>query len=309
MASDRAPALRPLGVGDVLDELFALYRRGFRTLVGIAAVVHIPLAIASLALVPFMVGMPQQMARVPPGSTPGFGPIMTMGIATVVVLVPLLVVGSILELSATCYATSAIYLGETPTIGGSYRLAAARFWRLFRLSLIFLAVMLGITVLSFVPAIVPPLLCISIPAAMAATAYLVVSWSLALPALVLEDLPGAVRALERSRELVRGAWWRTLATLLLIGFLLSVLNALAVSLVSAVGGVLGLLVAAGTGEPPIWVAMLNSLLGSAVSILFAPMMYVGVTLLYYDRRVRAEAYDLTVLARELAHQRPDGATP
>jgi hypothetical protein len=43
--------------------------------------------------------------------------------------------------------------------------------------------------------------------------------------------------------------------------------------------------------------------------LLAPLMYIGVTLLYYDRRVRAEAYDLTILARELGQQRPDAAMP
>ena len=307
MASDGVPALRPLGVGDVLDELFAVYRRGFRTLMGIAAIVHIPLAIASLAFVPLAVGMPQ-MTRFTPGIQPDFGPMMTMGVATLAVTVPLLVVGSILELSATCYATSAIYLGERPTIAGAYRLALGRFWRLFRLSLIYVAVLLGLSILSFVPVIIPPLLCISIPAALVGMTYLLVSWSLALPALVLEDLPGATVALRRSRELVRGAWWRTFMTIAVLSLMLLVLQSLAALLVSAVGGLFGVLAAAGAGGAPIWVAVVNSLLGSAVNVLVAPIFYIGITLLYYDRRVRAEGYDLAILARDLGQQRPDAAT-
>ncbi|HLH23983.1 MAG TPA: hypothetical protein VK066_15780 [Chloroflexota bacterium] len=308
MASDRAPSLRPLGVGDVLDESFAVYRRGFRTLVGIAAIVDIPLAIVSLGFVPLAVGMPR-MYNVTSGTMPNFGPMMAPTIATLVVMVPLLTIGSILELSATCYATSVLYLGESPTVGGAYRQALGRFWRLVRLSLVFLGVFLGIGILSFLPVVVPPLLCISFPAAMVATAYLLVTWSLALPALVLEDLPGAIPALGRSRELVQGAWWRTFATLLLLAILLAVLQGLAAGLVSAIGGILGAVAAAGTGGPPIWVTVLNSLLGSVVNILITPIMYVGITVLYYDRRVRAEAYDLTILARDLGQQRPNAATP
>jgi hypothetical protein len=307
MASDRAPTLRPLGVGDVLDELFAVYRRGFRTLIGIAAVVHIPLAILSLGFIPLFVGMPQ-MYRVSPTTPPDFGPLMTMGIATLVVTVPLLIVGSLLELSATCYATSAIYLGEALTIGAAYRLALGRFWRLFRLSLIYLAVFVGLSILAFLPAVLPPLLCISIPAWIAAGAYLGVSWCLALPALVLEDLPGATRALARSRELVQGAWWRTLVTIVLMSLLVGVLQGLVGGLVGAIGALAGALVAASSGEPPIWIAVLNSLLGSAINVLLAPLFYIGITLMYYDRRVRAEAYDLSILARELGRQHPDAAT-
>jgi hypothetical protein len=39
-------------------------------------------------------------------------------------------------------------------------------------------------------------------------------------------------------------------------------------------------------------------------VLYGPLFYIGVTLLYYDRRIRAEAYDLSVMARELAEPRP-----
>jgi hypothetical protein len=309
MASDRVPSLRPLGVGDLLDELFAVYRRGFRTLIGIAALVHIPIGLVSLGIVPLAVGMPQQMARMQPGDPLDFGPMMTVGIATMAILVPLSIVGFILELSATCYATSAIYLGESPTIGNAYRMALGRFWRLFRLSLIFLVVMLGLGIVSFLPAVIPPLLCISIPAVVVATAYLMVSWSLAPSALVLEDLPGAMRALARSRELVHGAWWHTFAALLVLGLLVSVLQFLAAGLVGTIGGLLGLMAAGGANSPAIWPLVLNSLLSTGVNILLAPLMYIGVTLLYYDRRVRAEAYDLAILARELGQQRPDAAMP
>jgi hypothetical protein len=228
-------------------------------------------------------------------------------LVTLAITVPLFVIGSILELSATCYATSALYLGESPGILTAYRQSLGRFWPIFRLGLIFAAVVFAVQAAGFIMVVFPPLLCVSIPAAFAALIYLAVSWGLALPALVLEDLPGAVRALGRSRELVRDAWWRTFATLLVLGLLLSVLQLLAGGLVSALAGLLAALIAADATTPPIWLAILNSLLGSLVNVLFAPLIYIGITLLYYDRRVRVEAYDLTLLARELEQQRTDSA--
>lgn len=306
MAADRAPALRPLGVGDVLDELFAVYRRGFRTLVGIATIVHIPLAIATLGFIPLFAGAPQ-MYGFTPSRQPDFGPMLAWSLAALAIAMPLFVVGSILELSATCYATSALYLGESPRILAAYRQALGRFWRIFRLGLIFAAVVIGLNVASFVAVVFPPLLCVTMPAAFVALAYLAVAWSLALPALVLEDLPGAIRALGRSRELVRGAWWRTCVTLLLLGVLIGILQLIAGGLVSALFGLVMALLAAGATSPPIWIAILNSLLGSAVNVLFAPLIYIGITLLYYDRRVRVEAYDLTILARDLEQQRNEPA--
>jgi hypothetical protein len=43
-----------------------------------------------------------------------------------------------------------------------------------------------------------------------------------------------------------------------------------------------------------------SLLGNLVDMLIRPPFYVGLTLLYYDRRIRGEGYDLAVQARALA---------
>ena len=51
---------------------------------------------------------------------------------------------------------------------------------------------------------------------------------------------------------------------------------------------------------PIWVTITVSLLSNLLGILVRPPFYVGLTLLYYDRRIRSEGYDLAVQARALA---------
>ena len=308
MAADRTPTLRPLALGDVLDELFALYRRGFKTFIGIAALVHVPLALLTLPLLPAYTTIMQRIADNPSDAsalltTFSETALVLLGLLVVVIVVAS-VIGAILELAATCYATSALYLGHEPTVGGSYREALARFWPLLRLSLLVGTLFMGLIVLGMVPVVVPPLLCISLPAVIAALTFFGVLWSLATPALVLEGRSSALSAMERSGALVQAAWWRTGLTLFVLGTLLAILNSIASGLATAGTAVLQAVTAPGAVVQPTWLAVLNSLLNSAVNVLFAPFFWIGITLLYYDRRIRAEAYDLTVMARELTPHQP-----
>src|SRR4051812_25760818 len=115
MAADRTPALRPLSVGDVLDELFALYRRHFKTYVGIAALVHVPLALLALPLSAGSSDFVQRFGgRVadPSEALAAFGQWM---VPLLLLLIPLFIVGTVLELAATCVVTADFYLGRQPT--------------------------------------------------------------------------------------------------------------------------------------------------------------------------------------------------
>jgi hypothetical protein len=53
-----APQLRPLGIGDLFDAAFRLYRERFWTLIAIAAVVYVPTAILRLFLWPGSSALP-----------------------------------------------------------------------------------------------------------------------------------------------------------------------------------------------------------------------------------------------------------
>src|SRR2546423_11312711 len=132
MAAREAPLLRPLGVGDLLDELFALYRRGFKPLIAIAAVVHVPLALVTLPLVPVYAGWMGRFSENANAAAVALSEMAGGLIAVLVVAVIALAIGSILELAATCYAASALYLGEPVRVGQAYRWAIRRLWPLFR---------------------------------------------------------------------------------------------------------------------------------------------------------------------------------
>src|SRR4051812_45013932 len=115
MAADRAPSLRPLGIGDILDELFAVYRRGFRTFVGMTALVQVPLAILTL---PFYAAT-SRVGRSLVTSDDFMTAVETFGgaVAVLTAVVGFLsIVGGVLLIGATSYATSVIYLGQQPTM-------------------------------------------------------------------------------------------------------------------------------------------------------------------------------------------------
>jgi hypothetical protein len=312
MASDRAPALRPLGVGDVLDELFAVYRRGFKTFMAIAAIVHLPLALLSLPLAMTSAAYWREQQ----GGAWWFGtryfaggPMEPWQSALSLVLVLFSTVAGCLEMGAIVHATSALYVGEPSTVGGAYRQAFGRFWALFRIGVLLVVAAAAVMVVWLLPAALgPALICVTTPLVAILGMWLVVRWSLAIPALVVERV-GASQALRRSTELVRGAWWRSFVTLLLVTILSMVLWLLAVVLVGAIIAGAQAVIAPGLNGPADWAAILESLLNNVVGWLVAPLFYIGVTILYYDRRVRGEAYDLSLMARDLAAPPQDFTAP
>jgi hypothetical protein len=294
------PPLSPLGLGDLLDRTFAIYRRGFRTFIAIAALVQVPVALVSLPLATMSTGYFEQLTRGAPDalavlSTFG-GPILALGALVLVLNLAAWVV----EIGAVSWTTAETFRGAQPRLQGALRWAGQRFWPLLRLLLVFGLAFLGLWVLAVAPVFLPALLCISLPAVAVAAFYLLVVWSLAPCVLSLEERPSVRGALGRSRALVRGAFWRTFAVLMLLSVLVGVLQVSASVLVQAIGALLQAVGAPDAPSQPVWVTVTVSLLGNLVDMLIRPPFYVGLTLLYYDRRIRGEGYDLAVQARALA---------
>jgi hypothetical protein len=125
--------------------------------------------------------------------------------------------------------------------------------------------------------------------------YLYTAFALAPAAVVLERV-SVRRSLRRSRALVRGAWWRTFAILLLVNFLAQALSgiiAVPFSLLSL--GVAWLQGSSDNLNPygvlPLLVTAVGSILASTISW---PFTAVSTALLYVDRRIRREALDISL---------------
>lgn len=111
--------------------------------------------------------------------------------------------------------------------------------------------------------------------------YLFISWSMAGYAAVLEG-KAPRPSLGRSRELVRGQWWRVFGIFLAF---LSVVGGIGV----VTNAVLSIILQG-------FLAELAQLL---VSLVLEPIIYVGWFVLYTDLRARKEGYAFLTMAREL----------
>ena len=109
------------------------------------------------------------------------------------------------------------------------------------------------------------------------------------------------RAMRRSSELISGGWWRVCSLIVVIFFLiLTIVSILLISfalILSLVGidsdeeDVVELIQSLVWGEHEKPYDLLY-IISTAIEALTLPIMGIAITLLYFDRRIRKEAFDL-----------------
>jgi hypothetical protein len=257
-------------VGELLDRTFFLYRVNFGLFFGIAAL-------------PNLVTLAFQLSRVAiaPGSTLVIAPGSTgvpFGLWLVASLLVYLLTLAVCQ-GATVIAVSQIQLGR----GTSVSTAFATIWpRIGELSRIILGmgVLLG---LAFLFLIVPGIM-------------LSIRWALTIPVAVLEER-GLGGSLARSSQLTSGHRWRVF----LIYCLIIVLVYIASVLVQAPLMIV-LTLSSGplrAGQLPVWAQIAMPVAGFLMQSLLSPIMTIALSLVYYDERVRKEAFDLEHMMQQL----------
>lgn len=288
--------LRPLSTGEVLDRTFSLYRSRFWLFAGISSL--------SAMVQVFSQGV-QMIARhylLRRGNAMTLQ-ITTLGLAFVIGL--LFFFAFAVTQAATVYAMSEVYLGRETTVGESvratirkwYQYIGVAIWQVGSAAWLPLAVLatlggflglgrnvLGGTAVGFLSALL-------VFAAVAAYVFGIIFYlrnSLAIPALVVERLK--VRAaMRRSKVLSPGAKGKVFLVLLLCGVLYGV--------VGGITGVLNLLVLLrpGTSAADVIEQIISLLVIFVGYTVVSPVMMVGSSLVYFDQRVRKEAFDVAVL--------------
>ena len=250
---------------DILVETFKIYKVNAIRLLVIVAIVEIGLG--------FMWSIPDFSGLRP--STPGGG---TEPLTHLIPIGIMLAVASIMGLSlmqgALIHAISEQYLRQSINIGRAFRFAWERLAALAGAMILVLFATTGIVVVSitFTVSISPDAGYIFIAAGFCAGLYLMIRWSFIFQAALLEHL-GPLAAMSRSSALVKRNWWRVMNVTLIIGIITVGINII-LGTVPTIGPTLG-------------------------SILSTPVFAIGITLLYYDLRVRKEEYNLDLLAGEL----------
>ena len=300
MQAVQAPQLRPLGVGDVLDRTFTVYRSKPLVFIGLSAIWYLLLVLVFVVLaVAIFAGALAAFARQATTPSPeqiAGAAVGIIGFVLVAIVVAIIAISA--QSASLVHAASRRYLAKDVAIGESFRAGLSASGRLFIAGvLVFLAIVGVWAVLLIVAAITNQGLAffLAILAGIVATAYLACSWLVA-PVIVVVEKMGPVAALGRAWGLSGGNRWR----IFFIQVLLLILN-LVLSLL--IGGLFGGLVAAGAqGGTPGQLgvtSIVQSIVNLASTIIWAPVEWIAFTVLYYDLRVRKEAFDLQLAAEAL----------
>jgi hypothetical protein len=276
-----APHLRPLGIGEVLDVALKIVWRNAGTLFRIVFFIVLPVQVISVVLQLSALTADNSGSVDSTSSFDGTDAAAVIG--AVVVGVILGWVGSTVASGACFRAIASAYLGERTGWKDSVVFVARRLH-----SLLWVTILSGlVTILGIIACIIPGI-------------YLWVAFALAVPVLLMEDRRGW-KALSRSRALVRGFWWRAFAIMAfgtILGWIIS----------SVIGGLFGGAAAFGTSsDEDIGAAVAQVIGGTVAKLITTPFIAAFITVLYFDLRVRKEAFDLQLLAERIGVEPPAGA--
>jgi hypothetical protein len=293
-------------VGELLDSAFTLYRRNVRLILAIAAVVQLPLAVfsyiayqltgissATTRLRQLSAGgtiTPQQLSSVSSSLFALFGVLLGIALLQALVVQPI-------ATAAMARAVGDIYLDQPATLGSAYRAVGRRLGAVVAVSMIlfgFGVLLFGVAfglvagaVYAFGSGAVA-LLVLVVPVTVFLVILMYTRWLFAAPIVMLERV-GARAALRRSWQLVRGSTPRVFGITLLVGLITGILGAI-------VGALLNLVTQVGDENLRLVLTQLASLI---VAVLIQPISFIVVVLMYYDLRIRKEAFDIEMLAANL----------
>ena len=297
MQMTQAPMLRPLGVGDVLDRTFNVYRAKPLLFIGLSAIWYLLLVLffIVLAVVVFasvLAGFARQLTTANPELIAGTI-VGIIGFVFIAVVVAILLFSA--QSAALVHAAARRYLAKDVTIGDAFRAGLGASARLFVAGiLVFLAIVALWAVLFIAAALTNQFLAFAVAfiVAIVATGYLGASWLVA-PVIVVMEKMGPVAALGRAWRLSEGNRWRILAMQLLL-FILNLILSI------VIGALFGGFAAVGSTSDQIGLSnVVQSLVNFASTIVWAPVEWIAFTVLYYDLRVRKEAFDLQLAAEAL----------
>lgn len=299
---------RPLSVADLFDDTFKVFRARFGLFFAVNAVILIPLALLQSAMLPttsidiweWYVGSTVGAAieqQVPELVTD----FSFVGYSFLFGIVSLLAI-SVLT-GATIWLTVQHLHDGRPTIGAALGTGLKHMWRLTGSRLLLGLALIGASIALTLIVVILVLVAgpifgsilgtiIAVVGIIAGTIAIGVRWLLTGPAVVAEDF-NVFAAIGRSFRLSRGAVWSMLGR-----YLLFVLMVVLMTTVPSI--VIGSLVQAAlaTGSVRL-VAAVSGLGSAAINAVFQPLLPIMITLLYFDRRVRTEGYDLQQMAEQL----------
>ncbi len=278
--------LQQMSLVDILDGMFNLYRSHFRLFLGIVVIYLVFGFVLNLISVSVIMG--------------------ATSVPNVMIITVLTTMASVLFAYwigwGLVYASTQVYLGRDITSQASLKQASGNYFRL-----------LGSTFLYYLVVVCLSITIIGIPFAI----YFAFRWAFfAFP--VLYEGTTARNALRRSTELVKGTWWRVCGIMIaisLIAFMIMFILQTSYGMIfSAFIGNTGaeganlyqtlLRLFAPSPNDVGWGFYIIHTLGSLIIAGFImPIGTIGYALLYFDLRIRKEAFDIERMAADVETNR------
>ncbi|MGH9604781.1 MAG: hypothetical protein ACRD3N_03675 [Terracidiphilus sp.] len=301
------PALRPMSLGEILDRTAQLYRENFVLFAGIFVAYSSVALLLGLLMVAF-----NQLVRAEHAVTLFGLKLTALGLESLILA---MVAGA--AVAATSRAVAWVHLGEKATIRGAYSSILPRIGRyLWLMTITFCVVYLPMMLIYFgylgavlhfgrgiranvhaaaghtavnphmaiVLVVVSVIFFLLIVPALVYAVLMGLRYALSLPACVLEDLK-AWPAIKRGIALSQGARGRIFVLGLLI---------FAIKFVVVMTSQAFIVVAAfrHRGQVGAGLQAISAVIGFFTNTFLGPIYATGITLFYYDQRIRKEGYDI-----------------
>ncbi|MGV9377086.1 glycerophosphoryl diester phosphodiesterase membrane domain-containing protein [Nonomuraea sp. NPDC003707] len=311
--------LRPLGLGDILDGTIKLIRSNPKAVLGLSAVAallaSVPVAVGQAFVLDTMSGAftdPESAYTSSDQLTSVYGVAAQYGGTLVSYMVQFVVV-TLLTGVLTRILGRAVF-GGTITAGEAWRLVKGRAPALFGVValmavimlvplvvMVLLIVVVALNVSSGGAGVVLGLAFLFMIAYLGYYLFFTTRFAFASPIVVLEGR-GAIEAMRRSWHLVTGDFWRVFGILLLTSLLVGLVAGV-LSVPFTLAGTLFGMFGAGSVATTVVSAVLIALGGTLGSMLTYPFQAGVAGLLYADRRMRSEAFDLVLQTAAIEQQR------
>src|SRR5579859_126175 len=310
--------LRPMSTSQVLDLMFHLYRSNFVLFAGVSSILPLLILIMQFGLAAMGLSLQNPALNRDPQK---FFATFSVWIFCLMLVT---VIGYAIASGATVYAVSKTHLGLPVTIGESYKKVLSRTGTILLILLAIFAmsvaaiiageIAVGVIVALVIPgiphaggggisvmlSIISGLIALVLFAAgVVGGIYLYLRFSLSIPASIVEGLSTG-KALKRGSYIAGGAVMRLFLVYLLAGVLAFGLN-LAFTVPSLLLSSLVIKKSLMLGQGIQYVA------GFIGGILAGPIAPIAVALIYYDQRVRKEAFDLQLMMQDIEKTPPPPA--
>ncbi|MCG9126544.1 hypothetical protein JT359_02980 [Candidatus Poribacteria bacterium] len=266
--------LQPMNLSDILDGMFTLYRNHIRLYINIIVVFFV---------INYGIDKVLMLAIQDSPTAEGLGSVFLFAIVSMLL--------SFYIVAVLSYTTAHVFLGQNISPSNAFIHTLLHFVKFLACSFIYILVLAGLIITI-----------IGIPFAV----YMFIRWGFYTLPLLFEG-KSVTKSLKRSSELVKGSWLRTFGITILIILIVQMIQTI---FSTSIGMIFTLIPGANEiqdegilenlrrmfAPSPIdigWgIYLIRSFITLAIHSILLPIGSIGSTLLYFDLRIRKDAYDL-----------------